>query len=264
MSLLVEDQDQNDIANAFHISLGQIDSLINRLQSFMDPLDEEAIMELMKKWIKQILIVQDGAFADVDLMGSVRILCEILSIGLVSFSGSHVCRFDDNLWDQQMEEIPISFNEYAFKPRKLACLEDFIGGPAWVLSKTRTPAEVLQQPRRPNGGYGQALRETQKTHAGEHPMALKEQQELSQLGMKVSFTVQDLQELWGPVSLVGGTGDEGPVIRTERGFIVPVPGKRQSPVYGIECHWATEIPDRLFRESRNTVRTLSQGSQGVF
>jgi hypothetical protein len=38
------------------------------------------------------------------------------------------------------EEIPIGFHGYAFKPRKLACLEDFIGGPAWVLSKDRYPA----------------------------------------------------------------------------------------------------------------------------
>jgi hypothetical protein len=269
MSLLVEDQDQNDIAGAFHISLDQIDSFINRFQSFMDPLNEQAIMELAKKWIQQILNVQDGAFADVDLMRSVRILCQILSIGLLSFSGSHVCRFDDNLWGQQIEEVPIGFNGYAFRPRKLACLEDFIGGPAWVLSKASTPAEILEQPRRLDGGYGpsphdrQALKDTEKVPGSEPPMASKEQQEQSQLGMKVSFTVQDLQELWGPVSLVGGTGDEGPVIRTERGFIVPVPREHQPSLHRIECHWTTEIPDHLTRESpdipillRNTSKIL--------
>ena len=268
MSLLVEDQDQNEIASAFHISLDQIDFFISRLQSYMDSLDEQAIMKLTKKWIQQILNVQDGAFADVDLMGSVRILCQVLSIGLVSFSGSHVCRFDDNLWDQQMEEIPIGFHGYAFKPRKLACLEDFIGGPAWVLSKDRYPAETLEHPRRPNGGYGpppqgrETLQETQKEPYGEPPMAWKPLQEQSQLGMKVSFTVQDLQELWGPVSLVGGTGDEGPVIRTERGFIVPVPGKVQCALYGVECHWTTEIPDHLSRESPD-VRILLHNTSKI-
>ncbi|KAJ5986156.1 hypothetical protein N7451_010521 [Penicillium sp. IBT 35674x] len=245
MSLLLETQDHNCIASAFHISLDEIESFISLLRRFMDPLDEQAILELMKELIQQILKVQDGAFAGIDFMESVRILYTILSIGLISFSGSHVCRFDEKLWDQRMEEIPIGFNGYAFKPRKLACLDDFIGGPAWVLSKSRTPAEILEQPHQQNGGYDEVLQETQKGPDDELLKAWKEQQESSQVGMKVSFTVQDLQELWGPVSLVGGTEDEGLVIRTERGFIVPVPRKSQSSLYGIECHWTTETPDCL-------------------
>lgn len=248
MSLLLEEQDHNDIASAFHISLDEIDCFISLLRSFMNPLDEQAIMELIQKWIQKILKTHDGAFADVDLMEYVRILYTILSIGLISFSGSHVCRFDENLWGQQMEEISIGFNGYAFQPRKLACLDDFIGGPAWVLSKSRTPAEILEQPLRPNEGYDQTLQETLKGPDGELLMAWEEQQEPSQVEMKVSFTVQDLQELWGPVSLVGGTEDEGLVIRTERGFIVPVPRKSQSSLYGIECHWTTETPDCLSKE----------------
>lgn len=263
MSLLVEDEDHGDIASAFHISLHEIDTFIGVLRSFMDNHDEQAIMGLMKEWIQRILKVQDGAFADIDLIETVRILYKILSIGLISFSGSHVCRFDENLWDQQMEEIPIGFNGYAFMPRKLACLDDFIGGPAWVLSKSRTPDEILEQPHRPNRGYDQALQETQKRPVDELLKAWKERQEPCQVEMKVSFTVQDLQELWGPVSLVGGNEAEGPIIRTERGFIVPVPRKSQSPLYGIECHWTTETPDCLSRESpdiqilfRNTSKIL--------
>ncbi|KAJ6072353.1 hypothetical protein N7467_010438 [Penicillium canescens] len=226
MSILIEDQDRDGIASAVHVSLSQVGTL---LQTFVDPFKDDASKRFTKNWIQMLLNVEDKALSDFDSVEILRFLCTILSIGIVSFSGSHVCRFDDNLWDQEMEEIAVGFDGYAFKPRNLACLDDFIGGPAWILGKASAPSE----------------------------------------GMKISFTVQDLQELWGPVSLVGDTTDEAPVIQTERGFIIPLPRERQSSLSTsslrdeIECHWVTEIPEYLPDQSsdmsiliRNSSRIL--------
>ncbi|KAJ5440386.1 hypothetical protein N7491_002792 [Penicillium cf. griseofulvum] len=215
MSVLIEDHHRHGVAKTFHVSLNQIDSLI---QTIRDTLEEELLKGSMKRWMQKVLNVEDTALSDCDLVGILRSLCGILSIGLVSFSGSHVCRFDANLWGQEMETIPVSLEGYTFKPRKLACLDDFIGGPAWILGKIDTPSK----------------------------------------GMKISLTLQDLEELWGPVSLVGGTANQAPVIGTERGFVVPLPREQQSfsfvsPLCAeIECHWVTEIPQHLSDENSDT------------
>jgi hypothetical protein len=101
--------------------------------------------------IQQILNVQDGAFADVDLMGSVRILCQVLSIGLVSFSGSHVPSVDPISCHQIDTHVSQRKTRGQLTEPDTGCA---LGGPAWVLSKDRYPAETLEHPRRPNGGYG--------------------------------------------------------------------------------------------------------------
>ncbi|KAJ6071819.1 hypothetical protein N7499_009833 [Penicillium canescens] len=142
-----------------------------------------------------MLSVREDVSSSSNLEGLVRGLCIVLSIGLLSFTDSHVYRFDLKVWNKEMEEIAVGLDEYSFQPRKLACLDDFVGGPAWIL--------------------GQGTK--------------KEQQQ--QEGMKLSITIQDLQELWGPVSLLGGTADEAPVIRTERGFIVALPREQQTSSY---------------------------------
>ncbi|KAJ6190986.1 hypothetical protein N7519_001007 [Penicillium mononematosum] len=178
VSILIEDQDRDGVASVFHISLSQVGAL---LQTILSTLEEDALKRLAMTWMQTMLNLDNKALSDCDSVEILRYLCRILFIGIVAFSGSHVCRFDINLWDQEMEEIPVGFDGYAFKPRKLACLDDFIGGPAWILGKVSAPPE----------------------------------------GMKISLTVQDVQELWGPVSLVEGTAEEAPIIQTERGFIVP-------------------------------------------
>lgn len=226
MSILIEDQDRDGVASAFHVSLSHVSALV---QTVLDSPDENLRNMRLKDGMHTLLKVEDKALSEFDSVQILRFQCIILSIGIVSFSGSHVCRFDINLWNQEMEEIPVGFEGYAFKPRKLACLDDFIGGPAWILGKASVPPE----------------------------------------GMKISLTIQDVQELWGPVSLVGGTADEAPVIQTERGFIFPLPRERQSSLFTsslrgeIECHWVTGIPQCVSGETsdmpiliRNTSRIL--------
>ncbi|CAI7623458.1 unnamed protein product [Penicillium glandicola] len=225
VSILIEDQDREGIANAFHVSLSQVGVLIKNLRYTLDK--QDLLKMVTKRWMHMLFNFEDNPLSDSDSVESLRFLCTILSIGIVSFSGSHVCRFDINLWGQEKEDIPIGFDGYTFRPRKLACLDDFIGGPAWILGKASPLSE----------------------------------------GMKISFTVQDLQELWGPVSLVGGSADEAPLIKTERGFIAPLPLEQQSYLSTsslgdeIECHWIAEITEHRINESSDTTILIRKTSR---
>jgi hypothetical protein len=206
MSILV-DQDRKGIVSAIHLSSDDIDEFTRDYHSLRDSLGDdddddeedvaletlalERLTHLAQSWMQTVLGL-DNFYSGSNPLEVVRDICTMLSIGLVSFSGSHVCRFDINLWEEEVEEISTEFHSFIFQPRKLACLDDFIGGPAWIL----------------RGRYWEEEQEPQ--------------------GAKLSLTVQDVQELWGPVSLLGGTADEAPVIRTERGFIVPLPRGQQT------------------------------------
>lgn len=154
-SLLVEDQARPGIANIVHVSLDDIHrpgTLPTEYASFL--------------FERVIGLNYDGQAASwrATLL-KYHLLGNLLPLALVSFTGSHVCRFGTNLWGQETDSIPVGLG-YSFRPRELACLKDFIGGHAWVLGKSQ-PDPI-------------------------------------QPGLKLSLVVQDLQELWGPVWLVGG------------------------------------------------------------
>lgn len=146
--------------------------------------------------------------APCELLPSLRFLCKVLSVGLISFAGSHVCRFDINLRDESVETIPVRFG-LKFTLRKLACLDEFIGGLAWILGKHDSTASP-------------------------------------ETGIKVSLTVQDFKQLWGPIWLLGGTPFEAPAIKTEMGFINPLSDQHQNDIqhrdlpYEVVCHWTKQ------------------------
>ncbi|KAJ5407754.1 hypothetical protein N7509_001637 [Penicillium cosmopolitanum] len=204
-SILVKDQLRPQVAKTVHISLEDID------RSNITSADHA--IALFDKIFGYEEDKQNGMKPSHHLI--YNFFQNILPLALVSFSGSHVCRFDINLWDEHHDEIPVGL-DFSFQSQELACLKDFIGGPAWVLGKM-----------------------------GEQEV---------QTGLKVSLTVQDLQELWGPVWLVGGTADEGPIIRTERGFIAPLPREEQHSNFEesgeIDCHWTKDVPEYIDREDR--------------
>ncbi|CEJ56348.1 hypothetical protein PMG11_02556 [Penicillium brasilianum] len=230
MSILVRDQSRPDVAKAVRISLDDIESILTWF-STSSLRSNVRIVTMIPVWLR----LQDllGPLPDssarselaVARLEDLQFFTEALSIGLVSFSGSHVCRFDEDLWGEDKSKISIGCG-YSFALRDLACLKDFVGGPAWVLGK--------------------------------------DQPEIPTTGLKVSLTVKDLQQLWGPVWLMGGPGDEGVFIRTEAGYIVPLPRHMQADqsLKEIECHWSssytgyeTEHPIQLRSSSRILIGT---------
>lgn len=222
-SILCEKPERPNVAIAIHFSIAEIDMLLASLRQ------HEMTSKGSISGQKDLTAILEKVGADVEATGhrserDLRVsqfsfISIMLPLGLVSFSGSHVCLFSQNLWDQDMVDIPVNL-EYSFSLRQLACLKGFVGGPAWVLGRNDG---------RKNKGQG----------------------------LKVSLLVQDLQELWGPVWLVGGTAGKGSMIRTERGFIVPVPREEQpdSSLGEIECHWAEDIPDHI--RQTNPIRLTS-------
>lgn len=228
-NILVERNGRENVAEAFPVSLAKVERFLGEFTHF----GGEDSIPMVKHWIQKMLNLNETQFAKLSIIDSLTILCSILSVGLLSFSGSHVCPFDANLWNRQVENIPIGLPGYSFRPRKLACLDEFIGGPAWVLGKT-TPNSLPD---------GETVRYSQQ--------GIDDRYLQQNSGMKVSLSVQQFDELWGPISLVGGFADHGLAIRTERGFILPLPQYQQSEPpkshnRTIECHWTAEIPQHIF------------------
>lgn len=62
--------------------------------------------------------------------------------------------------------------------------------------------------------------------------------------LKICLLIGDFQELWGPICLLGGNSDAGLILRTERGYIAPLPRLEQNypELEEVECHWPKYIP----------------------
>ena len=59
-------------------------------------------------------------------------LCRALSLGLVSYTGSHACDFDLSVFKRERATFLID-EHYIFCRRALACLNDFVGSSVWIL-----------------------------------------------------------------------------------------------------------------------------------
>ncbi|KAJ5915684.1 hypothetical protein N7466_011617 [Penicillium verhagenii] len=226
LNILVEKPSRPKVANVVHISLDELNQLISTIELGNSSIDSGSNgPDIHSKLMEKLF---DDPLSEPSLIMKMPSFLQFLSIiiplGLLSFSGSHVCRFDINVWDQVMEEIPVGFG-YSFSLRQLACLKDFVGGPAWVLGKSRPTPEIERG------------------------------------GMKVSLTVQDLHELWGPVSLVRRAPNESLLIKTERGFIVPLQGQitlDDDCSSEVECHWTEEEPVSLQQQRQVSLSSTSR------
>ncbi|KAL2831107.1 hypothetical protein BDW59DRAFT_158052 [Aspergillus cavernicola] len=146
-----------------------------------------------------------------DFSECLSFLCRALSIAIVSFAGSHVCAFDISNLGEEVYDIPVGLG-YSFVRRPLACLDGLIGGPLWVLGKNERTQDHFR--------------------------------------LMLSLTVQDLQQLWRPVWMVGRTEDAAVLIRTERGYVVPLPAPEQTLAHipEIISHWTDDLPGSFFSE----------------
>jgi hypothetical protein len=124
------------------------------------------------------------------------LLTRILTIGLISFVGSHVSQLAAAIYADEAEtpqSIPLAHG-YEFTQRNLACLDQFIGGGTWVSRRTDITDGEISSGR-----------------------------------FKVSITVEQFADLWGPVWFAGTS--LGPVLRTERGFIYQTSGESAAKTF---------------------------------
>ncbi|KAJ5093011.1 hypothetical protein N7456_008872 [Penicillium angulare] len=218
ISIVTEDVHIPDVAHCIRLSL---DDIFWTSEQF---LPSPAAAPLRERCFQADL---GSTSTELILLSMYRLLTAIVKIGLLSFSGSHVCRFDQNLWGKEMDEIHVGAG-LSFRPRELACLKGFIGGPVWVL-----------------GDSGNRLQ---------------------QKPLRLSMMVEDIQELWGPAWLVGRSPEEGKAIRTERGYIVPLQpekkGKGKAEEYSlpidVECHWSNKLETPLQTEELALLSSTSR------
>ncbi|KAL4922952.1 uncharacterized protein BDV17DRAFT_38524 [Aspergillus undulatus] len=211
LTVLTENPHQPGIAQAIQISLGEIESLINQLRGDIGHEPSEPSVQLVqqlaaKLFTQDIILETGGKFSSF-----LNSICRALPLGIVSFAGSHTCAFDVNSWGQEINDISVGFG-YNFSRRQLACLNEFIGGPVWVLSSAK---RMTDSP-----------------------------------GMMVCLTVKEFQQLWGPVWIVGGTETMASMIRTERGYIIPVSRDKQTVNLpnGVFCHWTKDLPGSFLQD----------------
>lgn len=131
-------------------------------------------------------------------------LYSVLRLGLISYSGSHVCEFDRSVFGLNMRNQPIQVSDNIFIRRtSLACLQSFVGGPIWLFG------------RHDLTGGGAAYR--------------------------VSIDINTLTDLWGPASGVPleDRPNEFHEIFTERGILRRVPDSMTNGLLDgeIPCHW---------------------------
>src|SRR5947207_11177342 len=62
------------------------------------------------------------------------LLCLVLKLGLLSYSGSHACAFDETIFYQNRVTFQLG-DFYTLRRKKLRCLNEFINGPVWIFQK---------------------------------------------------------------------------------------------------------------------------------
>ncbi|KAL2807689.1 hypothetical protein BJX63DRAFT_63825 [Aspergillus granulosus] len=206
LTVFLENPSRPSTAEAIHITLDDIETLVMQPSTRMG----QELDDLSLGIIQQLT----GIFPPTASLGSEQIetssylsfIYRVLSLSIVSFSGSHVCPFDVSSWDRELASIPVGLG-YSFARRRLACMSEFVGGPVWTLGEV---ARTQDDP-----------------------------------GLMLSMNIQDLQQLWGPIWMVGGTEEAAPIIRTERGYLTPLLVSDHISYLPTEivCHWAKDLPE---------------------
>ncbi|CEL08087.1 hypothetical protein ASPCAL11240 [Aspergillus calidoustus] len=206
LTLFIEPPFGADTAKAVHITLEDIETLVMRLSANKERKLDPSSLEIANKLTKKLRPLSSLLLDNSDPSPYLSFLYRALSLSIVSFAGSHASAFDVISWNLEKNIIPVGLG-YSFARRRLACLSKFVGGPVWTLGKdSRTQDD---------------------------------------LGLALSMNLQDLQQLWGPVWMVGGTEEAAPIIRTERGYITPRLASNPTNYTSgdVVCHWSKDLPE---------------------
>ncbi|KAK5719519.1 hypothetical protein LTR15_008043 [Elasticomyces elasticus] len=132
-----------------------------------------------------------------------RAAIRLCALAAVSYAGSHCCDFRQVVWPQSMPQgLAANGTQYfRYESRRLACLEEDIGGPVWMVTCG-----------------------VDETHL---PQAL-------------SLTLHDYADLWGPLSVVRSpdNGEKLTAIHSERGMVYRQEKTSFTTANDeVPCHW---------------------------
>ena len=138
-----------------------------------------------------------------------RLLCSIFKLGLISYSGSHSCPFNETVFNQ---DCPTTFHYggiYTLRQKRLRCLDKFMDGPVWIFEKENVPDD----------------------------------------GYSLSLTIQEFARLWGPVWAIPCASDQNQIslVHTEGGVIQGLCRTYNIFSEEVHCHWTPNSPGKSNR-----------------
>ena len=149
--VLVQETDRREVIRAVNIPVPKIQHLVELLTEASQSKALE-LQRLADNMLYQLVAIVESSWSGSKgrLRPSILLLSALLSLALVSYTGSHCSDLGQRIWDAQLNSINFENiitpyrGGFCFKQRRLACLEGFIGGPVWVFgsSKTMQPARL--------------------------------------------------------------------------------------------------------------------------
>lgn len=128
--MFVEDEGRG-VADTVYISTVEINSLIRCIQEQVPDSKNE---------LNKILVCL-GQKLRFPAENALESICKALALGLVSFTVSHVNRFDVETFRKEIGTFNVGSGA-TFALRELACLGDFVCGPFWVLGRNTSTAKL--------------------------------------------------------------------------------------------------------------------------
>lgn len=219
LTVFVDDPSRHDVIQAVDFDVGPssaICSLVDELKySTSSPsfLLVSAVERLLEKF---------GAISRTQAGNKARrivLLCSLLSLAVVSYSGSHCSDLGQRIFGSQLMAIEFrginAPDQFYFRRRQLACLDDFIGGPVWVFGNRRLAGKA-----------------------------------------RISISIKQFSDLWGPLYAVPsypGLFGELIALHTDGGILYcSQEGDWRSKPLGAESvmHWVKVSPIRRQREQQ--------------
>ena len=163
---------------------------------------------------------------------SVSLLCQLLSLAVASFAGSHCSDLGQQMWEDALESFVLDAGsdkdtKIRLRRRRLACLDNYIGGPVWV--------------------FGTMSANNDK-------------------GASLSISIQQFAELWGPLYTIPSLYGNFLAIQTPGGIMYQtneqagaLPNKRTETL----VHWVGTTPPHKTREPVSHFMTHSKNGETI-
>jgi len=123
-------QDDETVLSVLQAAIASTAELLHALRLK----DDESVMKDILEHCHQSCITSDIALVTARLLNNCSLLLPVPSLGLISYSGSHVCTMDKSTFHTSIDCFHIH-HEFFLQRRKLACSNEFVGGPACIFGR---------------------------------------------------------------------------------------------------------------------------------